>query len=330
MNPRRFLVATLPPPVGGVTVFVERRLANLRADGARVSVRDWKKMGWPRRVAWLAEILGRLGRPIFELHGYETWPMLALLVRPWPCHIVYHLHSARILYVLSPWRARIARAFLRRAHEAVMVTKEVESTFLEAGWSLPSHRTIGSPWFEPDRTLVARWFSEYPDAVRQFIQSHHPLLVMQGSEGWHQGADLYGFDLAVELLVEARRTHPTVGLLVGRPSPGSAAFRAHVERCTARLEAAGCLDALCVLESNRRLEPAIARADLYLRPTADDGDSISVRDALSMGVPVVASDAAPRPAGVTLFRSRDASDLARAVLAHPAFRAVAGSTPEGG
>lgn len=320
MDSRHFLVATLPPPVGGVTVFVERRLANLRAGGTRVSVRDWKKMGWVRRLAWLMEILGRPGRPVFELHGYETWPMLALLVRPWPCRIVYHLHSARNLYVLSSWRAGIARAVLLRADQAVLVTKEVESAFVDAGWTLPTSRTIGSPWFEPDLALEATWFLEYPDAVRRFIHSRRPLMVMQGSEGWHQGVDLYGFDLAVDLLVNAYRVHPTVGLLVGRPSPGSTAFQEHVKRCTARLEEAGCLDALCVLDSNRRLGPAILRADLLLRPTADDGDSISIRDALFMGVPVVASDAAPRPSGVTLFRSRDAGDLTRVVLAHPAFQ----------
>ena len=57
---------------------------------------------------------------------------------------------------------------------------------------------------------------------------------------------------AVDLLIDVCREHPSAGLLVGRPSPGSKAFRDHVERNTARLEAAGCLDALCVLDSNRR------------------------------------------------------------------------------
>ena len=49
--------------------------------------------------------------------------------------------------------------------------------------------------------------------------------------------------------------------------------------------------------------------DLFLRPTNSDGDSVSVRESLSLGVPVIASDAAPRPNGTILFRSRDHDDL---------------------
>ncbi|NJN63885.1 MAG: glycosyltransferase [Acidobacteria bacterium] len=47
--------------------------------------------------------------------------------------------------------------------------------------------------------------------------------------------------------------------------------------------------------------PIIARSDVFLRPTTADGDSVSVREAASTGVSVVASDAAARPAGTFLF-----------------------------
>jgi glycosyltransferase involved in cell wall biosynthesis len=52
------------------------------------------------------------------------------------------------------------------------------------------------------------------------------------------------------------------------------------------------------------------RANLFVRPTYFDGDASSVREALAMGVPVVASDTDHRPAGVLLFRRGDARDLA--------------------
>jgi glycosyltransferase involved in cell wall biosynthesis len=64
----------------------------------------------------------------------------------------------------------------------------------------------------------------------------------------------------------------------------------------------------------------MARADVFVRPTYADGDSLSVREALALGLPVVASDAAPRPSGVTVCRSGDVGDLVAklsTVLAHP-------------
>jgi glycosyltransferase involved in cell wall biosynthesis len=71
-----------------------------------------------------------------------------------------------------------------------------------------------------------------------------------------------------------------------------------------------------VLFIKRPLENAylIWRAsDIFIRATNTDGDSISVREALSMGTSVVASDASPRPKGVVLFANRDIKALINVV-----------------
>jgi glycosyltransferase involved in cell wall biosynthesis len=57
----------------------------------------------------------------------------------------------------------------------------------------------------------------------------------------------------------------------------------------------------------------LLRSAVFLRPTAWDGDSVIVREALAAGARVVATDTAPRPVGVELA-SPDAADLARAVV----------------
>jgi glycosyltransferase involved in cell wall biosynthesis len=55
----------------------------------------------------------------------------------------------------------------------------------------------------------------------------------------------------------------------------------------------------------------LTKADLMLRTTLYDGDSISVREALALGLPVVATDNAMRPAGVNLVSQDDAGELLR-------------------
>jgi glycosyltransferase involved in cell wall biosynthesis len=62
---------------------------------------------------------------------------------------------------------------------------------------------------------------------------------------------------------------------------------------------------------------AISRCDVMLRTTLYDGDSISVREALHLGTPVVATDTGMRPAGVHLFHGggpRSLAALTREVL----------------
>jgi glycosyltransferase involved in cell wall biosynthesis len=57
----------------------------------------------------------------------------------------------------------------------------------------------------------------------------------------------------------------------------------------------------------------ITRAKLYLRTPKKDGVCSSVLEALSLNVPVVASENGTRPSGVVTFRPNDAEDLAAKV-----------------
>ena len=51
------------------------------------------------------------------------------------------------------------------------------------------------------------------------------------------------------------------------------------------------------------------RLSVFVRPSFFDGDSRSVREALSLGIPVVASDTGLRPAGVKLFKKGDVAQM---------------------
>jgi glycosyltransferase involved in cell wall biosynthesis len=46
-------------------------------------------------------------------------------------------------------------------------------------------------------------------------------------------------------------------------------------------------------------------SDIFLRPTRSDGDANSIREALYLGVPVIASDCVERPDQVLTFRTGD-------------------------
>lgn len=58
----------------------------------------------------------------------------------------------------------------------------------------------------------------------------------------------------------------------------------------------------------------IAKSNLFVRPTITDGDALSIREALFYGVPVVTSDCTVRPQGVTLFKTGDHFDLAEKIM----------------
>jgi len=58
---------------------------------------------------------------------------------------------------------------------------------------------------------------------------------------------------------------------------------------------------------------AIQRSDLMLRTTWYDGDALSVREGLHLGIPVIATDNGMRPEGVCLIPARNLEVLVRAI-----------------
>jgi glycosyltransferase involved in cell wall biosynthesis len=59
--------------------------------------------------------------------------------------------------------------------------------------------------------------------------------------------------------------------------------------------------------------PILQRSNLFIRPTSTDSFGISIAEALTLGVPSIASNVCGRPEGTILFKSRDQEDLYKKV-----------------
>ena len=127
---------------------------------------------------------------------------------------------------------------------------------------------------------------------------------MGGNCGWtRKAANLYGFDLCIELVRRLRADHPRLGLVICLPQIHLTDYYAELRR---RIAEYGLEDhVLFITEPLEEAYPLWQASDVYLRATTTDGDALPIREALSLGVPVVASDASPRPPGTVLFPSRD-------------------------
>ena len=153
-----------------------------------------------------------------------------------------------------------------------------------------------------------------PDAVETFLREHSPVVGAVASIGPE-----YGLPLIAEAAARLRTLYPRLGLLLMGPAPFEHAALGD------SLLRAGQLPHPTVLAAMRRL-------DVFVRPTYFDGDASSVREALALGVPVVASDTDFRPEGVVVFRRGDVgalSDALRIALADRARRPIAAASEAG-
>jgi glycosyltransferase involved in cell wall biosynthesis len=143
----------------------------------------------------------------------------------------------------------------------------------------------------------------FPADIEAFFLSHDTVLL---SMGWLEPE--YDFALQIEALGLVRREYPRAGLIIlgeGRLRPELTAQKAATEWAE---------DVLMPGDAAHEVSlAALARCDIFLRTTYYDGDSISVREALHFGTPVIASDNGMRPEGVTLIPKQDLSALTRAI-----------------
>jgi glycosyltransferase involved in cell wall biosynthesis len=211
----------------------------------------------------------RHGRKIITVHGHDLQPFL----------------ESRL-----PLIPRVTRWSLARFDLVVAVSDEVANTLRQhlpeaLITILPAYLPpmLGSPKDETsdgqpeDRTLV--------------VAAYNIRLLASG--------DLYGLDVALGAFERLADTDPSLRLLILlAKAPRRPRARRYLR---ARLES---LDE----QSRRRVSLKIGHSltdnlrpgAIYLRPTRIDGDAVSIREALTLGIPVAASDVVHRPQGTRL------------------------------
>ncbi|MBV8857702.1 MAG: glycosyltransferase family 4 protein [Acidobacteria bacterium] len=310
--PRVLLIGHYSPPRGGLQAHVAALREYLLSRGVPVEVIDLspnRKNGpgvhGPPNALGVMRLLLTLRYDVAHLHvGGRLSPrlaILALLAGVLPGRkAVLTFHSGG--YPSSPEgraaRPRSLRGFaLRRLDAAVAVNEEIAAWFRQVGVEAERVRLI-CPYALPSGPLAA----EPPEPLRSFLERHSPLLVSAGGL-----EPQYDLPLQIEVLGHLREKFPRAGLVL----LGAGELHEELRRRAAE-KPYGEHVLLCGDVGREVALRVIADSDLMLRTTLYDGDSIAVREAIHFGVPVVASDRAPRPAGVRVVPAQDLARLREA------------------
>ena len=223
---------------------------------------------------------------------------------------VWALHNSRFDHEFAH-RPFFIRPLLRFVHPGIVIVVDNEENvgrvkrlgLKNRTLCIPEH--LGIPREAEDAPL--------PSALEAFLSSHSPVLMATVTRpSLHDNVDLYGMDLCSEMASRLRETHRNLGLVITvlRPDEGNAAlYRAWKASDVVK----GLSDHLYLQEGALPSPlPLMSRADLVLRPTCTDGNSMLVNEALALGKTVVASDCVPRPEGCRLFKNRDLDEFTRA------------------
>ena len=115
------------------------------------------------------------------------------------------------------------------------------------------------------------------------------------------GNEIYG----IEFLFPIFKQYSEYVLLVSDPSGG---YREHFSKNHISLPSN-----VKLISKPHPLYQLLKQVDVFLRPTSTDGDSLSVKEALFLGIPVICSDVVDRPLGVIVYHMGDEDDLKRQI-----------------
>ena len=309
------LVGPFPPPYGGLAVQLcqwQRYLAATETYTCKVlNIGESRTMDLEGcisvtgNLAFLRQVFqyarnGYLIHLLTNGHNFKSWLSCVVcasagLVNNRQTLIVLGSgNTARYLTQVGPMANMVMWLTLKLAGHVICRNEETRIALLQCGAS--GDRVSIVPGF---LGVDASPALSIPDMVRDFVDSHEPVFGATASVDPE-----YGIPLMFALLERLHSTYPRLGLIL--MGPNLDAVRSRYGPLPGNVLATGPLPHASVIGTMQRLH-------VFLRPTHFDGDSISVREALALDIPVVASQVGFRPPGVTLFPAGDLEAFVAAV-----------------
>lgn len=320
---RLAIIGGYPPPFGGVTTHIMRLCSLLdehgidyvvynavsatNVTGRVVSIHRLRKL-W---ILWYA-LCGKEKGVYLASQRIVVWLAGAFMAKWRKKAVAVRLQNAKVIECVARGglNKAIVRFALRRLTAVVCVNRELAATLVSLG--IAPERVHVFPGFLPP-SAGDRDPGRVDGGAWQFAESHSPLIAANGKVALWKGEDLYGLDMLVDLAERLKAEYPNVGILVcfWNHCPED---QARLNELIALVKSKGVAENLYFNTKRGLFVPVLEKADLFVRPTATDGDANSIREALYVGTPAIASDVVKRPEGTTLFATRNVNDLTERVF----------------
>jgi glycosyltransferase involved in cell wall biosynthesis len=311
INREIILIGPYPPPYGGISVHIKNLADYLATSGYRLKwlciaekvLRDidgtntFRFQNYHRIICYLL----KKGKAFYHIHvsGLGSFRRVFFGIIPKMMNrskIVLTLHSGSFPIELNkqskPIRFLVG-LLLKLIDHFICVNELIQKAICSLG--IDPKKTSIVPAFAVNCDLT---HMELPSPILTFYQNHSPVLATMG----YSYETHYGFDLSIRAVTALREFYPRIGLVIAGPKNTDR----HFEKLKSSFDLINKPFILIAGEIEYPVNLLIIKnCDVYLRPTDHDGDAVSIREALALNIPVVASRTSFRPDGILLFDIRD-------------------------
>lgn len=303
------MIGPVPPPRGGISIHICRLCRLYEQQGISYRLLDESRLAKPgvaqlRGLSPLAYFRLLRDAGLVHIHTSNRYLRLAhtiaARVMGKPVLQTVHGHDRRF------WPRLCLRAACLLSQERIAVSEEVAREIGLSALVIPAF--IGPAAGEDDVPAdVASWIEKRKQEGKTVLALNASRLTFVNE------IDVYGVDLLISAFMrpEVRNRCAAVVCIADIDRD-----RRHFHHLNEWIKREALEDRILLRRGDIEFSGVLKLCDLFVRPTSTDGDAVSVREALWLGIPTIGSDAVPRPAGVVIFQSRDANDLASKILAN--------------
>ncbi len=315
------ILGTLPPPRGGVTTHIERLLPYLEREQINYVICDSSKKNAniENHILLRKEFFKAMLIPFSPSVKVVHYPLSNIDFRKLVFLLFLKLIGIRITITLvaSPEQtlnnSRIKLFFmltLARLSSHIISTNNDFKQLL-VGKGLSGKKISIIPAFIPANKKQIQGY-KIPKDTMGFCSEREPVILTYAhGPDVHKGEDLYGLDLIADLATELQPDYQKIGFIIVIPEiRNKLNFNLLKKRILNKKT-----ESLFYFAIGEQFSfvSMLKYADIFIRGTNTDGDALTLREALNLKVPSIASNVCPRPEGTVLFQNRSFKELCRSV-----------------
>jgi glycosyltransferase involved in cell wall biosynthesis len=303
--PQVALIGAYPPPIGGNTLHISRLHRLLKTQGYRVQVLDYMGQGlstdspdvkrlsgnvWLKARQVLRFMRGIPRGSIVHFHVSTLlsfqWVAPALILATIGCKRVITIHSGRFVENWwTPFHRMILRMLFSRFSSLIAVSKEIKNALLTVG--VQPNRVFVIPAYMKESVQ----FEHLPESFKEIPQEK--IKIVTSGQLIH----IYNYEILAESIshIDPEKFHVIFAFYGARDTQYE----------TKIINPLNEYPNITIYQdlSPQAFLAVLDSSDIYVRTTLRDGDSVAVREALTLGNKVYATDCVQRPSGCVVFKN---------------------------
>lgn len=305
-------VGSYPPPIGGISVYIQRMKDFLDSEGIKNQVWDYHNLGMTKEnifhrrfflIPFYYGVMKDIDIIHYNISGIKTKNYIGFFNRflfkqrkkiitiHGNCKELFSNNNKLIVKSLNSFDAIVC---VKNGDRELLLSKGITSDIYEISAFIPP-------------TIQEQDIKKIDEEVYRFIANHKPILSANASRiVFYKTIDLYGIDMCIDLCAKLKKNYPDIGFIFSLQSVKNTKY---FKKLKHRIIKNDIQHNFLFYTQPSPLYPILINSNIFVRPTNMDGDSVSIREALYFKIPTVASDVVPRPEGTVVFKNRNVEDF---------------------